>query len=107
MPLTTPPQVRIGDDSTWHHTEWDTSVSKEQVDRGAREMSARDVQFWKWTVAADGEVPQVYRLLVAGPNAPATVGAVTVPAGRLQTRSLITDTPERIERETGSFTVTP
>ena len=106
MPLTTPPQVQIGADTTWHALVEDEDLTAAEVALGPRRMSARDVQYLRWTASLDGEAPQVFKLLVAGPSAGTVPGAVVVPVGRHATRARITDTPEVIERATEPLEVT-
>lgn len=74
-PLTGTPQVRI--DDTWHDALW----AGEQVQVGT-------------------SYSRSLRLLVAGPDAPVTVGAVVLPRGRHRTSIRVTGLGEQPVRDT-------
>lgn len=78
MPLTSPPDVRIGTDPTWRPTEWDDSPPPNMAEGFS--LSPESVKYAHWTVAVDDEAPRGFRLLLAHPGTTRD-GAVTVPAG--------------------------
>jgi len=94
VPLTSPPEVRIGADLTWYPMEWDDTPPPSG--RGPK-MTARDVQFFRWTVTVDAEAPRVARLYVSGPDGPEAEGAVVVPVGTHPTLVRLTLQGELVE----------
>jgi hypothetical protein len=105
VPLDTPPRLRIG--TTWHQTEWDPDTSTGEVERGARQITAREVAYLHGTARLGDEPAQVWRLLVAGEsraNPPAQ--AVVLPVGRHRCVQELADTPEVRESREVVFTVT-
>ncbi len=105
MPLATPPDVYLA--GAWRPTALDAGKTAADVARGARKMTARDVQYWRWTVSVDGAAAEVFRLLVAGTAVVGPPGtAVVVPIGRHTPLLRITDTPEVVELVSGTFEVT-
>lgn len=106
MPLNTPPQVRLGPAGAWLSTQWDPTYPAALVGAGPRSMTVRDIAYLRWTVRVDDGPPQVYRLLVAGSAATSPpAGTPVLAAGTHQTFSRVVDTPESVERQTGSILV--
>lgn len=84
MALTAVPEVYVN--GSWYPAEWDTGTDIDLAGADSKSMTVRDVQYWKWTVAVDGEPAQVYRLLVAGADATTKPpGTLTLPVGSYRT----------------------
>lgn len=107
MALTLPPRVFIVD--TWQQTEWDDSPEGVAAfTRGSRSMSVREVDHWRWRIDVPGVPVRYCRLLVAGSAAPATPGAVVVPAGRHRPTVEVREGSALAERSSSdAFDVTP
>lgn len=109
MPLTTPPDVKIGV-LPWTATTWDTLADPTTAQRGTPELSVDGREYLRWTVYLDDEPAQVARLLVQGETAPTPttgqpVAALTIPAGTHPTRLRLRTDTEVIVRPTDTLTV--
>jgi len=112
VPLTTPPQVKIGD-LPWTSTEWVPLYPLEQVQRGEPSLPLDGAEFLHWTVylgvGSDTDPAQVCRLFAAGPDAPPAEAGdparLVLAGGTYPTRLRIRSGPEWIVRDGDTLTV--